>query len=76
MGRNPAMGNLMDNYPVGMHECDRLGLNGYCNEDCPRLASEEMVRFREECYPYGEYLVIKNKSDMSAVKHLEVQEDE
>lgn len=68
------MSKLSDNYPVGMSECDRLGLNGQCNEDCPRLASEEMIRFREECYTYSEYLKVKNRSDMSAVRHLMVEE--
>lgn len=69
------MSKLSDNYPVGMSDCDRIGLDGNCNENCPLLESEEKVRFREECYSYGEYLVIKNKSDMSAIKHLGIEDE-
>ena len=65
---------LANNYPVGMHECDNNGLMGRCGEKCPLLEKEEYVRFEEECYPYNEYLVVKNKSHMSAVKHLEIED--
>jgi len=67
------MSKLSDHYPVGMHPCDENVLAGLCGENCPLLESEEYMRFREECYPYQTYLGVKNKSDMSAIKHLEVE---
>jgi hypothetical protein len=69
------MSKMSDHYPVGMSKCDSFGLGGQCGEDCPLLASEEYVRFEEECYPYREYMVVKNKHSMSAVKHLVVDEE-
>lgn len=65
---------ISDNYPVSMSECDRNGLMGLCGEECPALESEEYVRFEGECYPYHEYLIVKNRSHMSAIKHLVVEE--
>ena len=70
------MSKLSDNYPVGVSKCDSLGLSGNCGEHCPLLESEEYVRFQEECYPFVEYLVIKNKSYMSAVKHLVINDED
>ena len=73
------MGNISDNYPVGMCDCDRIGLNGQCNEDCPLLKSEEMIRYDEECYSWHDYSVLKEKelirnrsSNMSSIKFLEI----
>jgi hypothetical protein len=67
------MSKLSDNYPISMSKCDSLGLGGQCGENCPLLESEEYVRFEEECYPYLKYLIVENKSHMSAVKHLEIE---
>lgn len=65
----------MDNYPVGMSQCDHNGIMGLCGENCPALESGDYVRFEDECYPYEKYLVIKNTRHMSAFKHLVVDEE-
>ena len=67
------MSKLSDHYPVGMSKCDSLGLAGNCGENCPLLESEEYIRYEEECYPYKEYLIVKNKRHMSSIKYLEIQ---
>jgi hypothetical protein len=69
------MGKLSDDYPtMDDDNCDRLGQNGYCNEACPKLAREEMIRYKDECYTYREYLIYRNKENMSSVKHLMLEE--
>ena len=58
---------MADYYPAGMSECDRNGINGNCGENC-RI-------FREgDCIPYNEELESENRKDMSAVKHLKLDE--
>jgi hypothetical protein len=64
--------SIADYYPVGMCDCDRIVLDGDCNENCPLLKSEEKIRFEDECYDYEEYLIMMNKRNMSAIKHLEI----
>ena len=70
------MGKLSDNYPsMDFEDCTNLGLNGCCNDNCPKLKRGEMVRYKDKCYIYREYLIYRNKESMSSVKHLILEED-
>lgn len=58
---------MADNYPPGMSECDSNGINGNCGENCP-------VYEMGDCFLDIEERTYKNKSNISAIKFLEVNE--
>lgn len=62
------MSKLSDHYPpLDMDSCDGNGLMGNCGEKCPLYVSGDCIVVNEE-------KICNNLINMSAIKHLEVNE--